>query len=218
MLGLVEVMSLVVSIYDEFESHQSTSSVIYDEDGISLNISGQAYKCFVNVSQCIYEHNMLNEFKMTHIVFIGITILAYLVIFITLRPQWQGISPPFIQVTYLGIGKGVAMLMLALNTILLVVIFRIDHYYIKECGKYSFIVRLENMLTYIVLNCIEAFYIMHDILSTSHKTGMLTPYQMLSRAASTTNLTEETPILHQNNNNNTTLAFRVNYVEEEDNH
>ena len=58
--------------------------------------------------------------------------------------------------------------------------------YIEECDKLRrLIVRLENML--FVLNCVEALYIIHDILSTSYKTGISTPYETVPRAASVAN-------------------------------
>ena len=56
-------------------------------------------------------------------------------------------------------------------------------------------IRLENMLTYIVLNIVEAIYIIHDILSSSHKSDLHSPYEMVPQP-SIEQAHPGTPLLH----------------------
>jgi hypothetical protein len=174
-------MSFIINLYDMIATHETTLSVAYNEKPRFLNNSQGAYECFRNVAHCTYEHPLLYVFKIGHVIFITITIIAYVCIFVTLDPQRQNNSPKCSNITYLGIAKGVVLLMLVLNSGLLFVIFIIDQHFTSKCDKLSFMVHLENMLTYLVINIVEAVYILHDILSTSHKADLHSPYERIPK-------------------------------------
>jgi hypothetical protein len=169
MLFLIELMAFGANLYHAISAHESTLNVSYNEKPFFYNNSGKALECFTDVAHCTYEHPILFWLIIIHLVFIAITIISYVVIFITIHPTRQKWSPNCIRITYFGLAKAGVMLMLSFNSILLFAIFYVDHYFIRECSKLSFIIRLENMLTYLVLNCVEAVYIIHDLLSTSYK-------------------------------------------------
>ena len=123
MLCLVELMAFSTNCYELATSHETRMSVAFNQTPVSFNNSQGAYKCFMNISECTYEHPILHFLKLAHVIFIAITIIAYIVIFITLHSEWEKSSPKCIGITYLGIAKAVVMLMLVINTVILFVTF-----------------------------------------------------------------------------------------------
>jgi hypothetical protein len=169
MLCLVELMALGTNIYDVAFIREATTSTSYDEQPFYYNKSETVYECYMNMAHCTYQHQLMYPFKIAHTIFNGITIGAYVVIYITLNPQLMLRKSSCVGISYFALANGAVIFTLIINSTLLVVMFTIDQYFIRKCSKLTFVTRLENMLTYFLINCVQTVYIMDELLPVPYR-------------------------------------------------
>jgi len=138
----------------------------YNRIPLTYNISSQIYSCFATVNHCIYEHKQLRFLKIIHLIFISIIVLCYLFLFIIIRRKWENTKVQNdLGITWYGALQLVALLTLALHTLLMVILYERDYLNINTCSRESRLVRVENLFTYVVLSMLEVAYIGFDILN-----------------------------------------------------
>lgn len=164
-LVTVEFSALIFNILHLIQ-HKLDVYNIYNTNPFIYNTSSETYTCFTSVKHCVFEDHQHLIFKMGHLVFIIITIFCYLSLLFIMHQKWE--EKPMNKttgITWYSMFEFLVEICLVSNTILLFVLFYLDKLGIEQCYTASELVRYENLLSYIVLNCLEGAYICFDILS-----------------------------------------------------
>jgi hypothetical protein len=170
MLFVVEVSALIFTLSHlrapEIQLHNAYNQgpVIY-----SKSRPPQLYYCFAHVNQCVYnEHLHLFPLHILHLIFISITIFCYICVLIILNYGWEEYKMPSDRcygIKFYRMFQMIIILCLFANTIFLGMSYWQDDLQIHACNEVGRLVRIENMVTYIIINVLETVYNIVDMLA-----------------------------------------------------
>ena len=170
MLFVIEVSALVFTIF-HLRAPEIQLFNAYNQDPMmySKPLPPQRYFRFAHVHQCVYnEHLHLFPLHILHLIFISITIFCYICVLIILKCGWEESKMPSDQcygIKFYRMFQMIIILCLFANSIFLGMSYWQDDLQIHACNEVSRLVRIENMVTYIIINVLETVYNIVDMLA-----------------------------------------------------
>lgn len=174
MLFLIEIAALVFTTLHLLAPEISLYNAYNQEPtDCSRTLTSQRLYCFTDVNHCVYnEHLRLQPLHVLHMVFICFTVFSYICILIILLFHCESHKIPggkYCGCTFYRFFQMIIILSLCLNSLLLGITYWQDGIQIHQCSQVSRLVRIENMVTYIIVNILEVVYNTIDILTDKAK-------------------------------------------------
>jgi hypothetical protein len=165
-LLVVECAALIFNIFHLIPKHFD-SYTNYDESPKKFNISNVNYECFTSIRLCHYDNKKLMKFNVPHSIFIVFSILGYAALIYVIR---KGKDHHFYgsQFSVYNTIRLLVLLMTCFNTLLLIFYYMDDEEMIKSCGRITYMTRIENLSTYIIINVLEVAYLCLDFMQHRH--------------------------------------------------
>lgn len=158
-LFFVEIGSLIFN-----SLHMAASELhvynSYNEIPMVYHISEKPYSCFSNINYCIYEDKQLRFLKVLDLVFISFIVICYGCLFMIILLKWENVKiRSNIKITWYAGLQLLVLLILALHTLLMVILFERDAVNTNNCNRQNRLVRVENVFNYFVLSILEVAYV-----------------------------------------------------------
>lgn len=167
-LILVECAALVFNI---FHLRKKTFDLYanYDESPKILNISNVNYQCFTSMKHCHYETGLLYKFNVPHCIFIILATIGYFILFYIVVKRKQDLRLCGTEYSLYNTTRLLVLLMTCLNTLLLCLHYNDEENIIGQCGLITYVTRIENLSTYIIINVLEGAYLSFDFMHHRHQ-------------------------------------------------
>ncbi|CAF3569485.1 unnamed protein product [Rotaria socialis] len=164
-LFFVEVGSLIFNSLHIAASELHVHNA-YNQLPVIYHISANSYSCFSSINYCIYEQKQLRFLKFLDLMFISIIVICYGCLFTIIICQWGNIKiRPNLKITWYSALELFVLLVLALHTLLMIILFERDTANTNQCNKQNGLVRVENLFNYFVLSILEVAYICFDLVN-----------------------------------------------------
>jgi hypothetical protein len=158
-LFFVEVGSLIFNILHVAASELHVYNA-YNEVPFIYHTSSKPYSCFSSINYCVYEDKQLRFLKLLDLIFISIIVICYGSLFTIIILKWENIKiSASLKITWYAGVQLLALLILALHTLLIIILVERDTENTNQCNKQNRLVRFENVFNYIVLTILEVAYI-----------------------------------------------------------
>lgn len=134
----------------------------YGETPLIVNISDTNYQCFTHMNYCHYHSDDLRDLNIFHLAFAALGILAYIGFIILLYKRQTAKLVTQSKVKLGNVARLTILVVTVLNSFILVFHYLIEARLIKDCSRPSQNVRLENMVSYLIINIMEIGYLFFD--------------------------------------------------------